>query len=339
MSTGIPKNMITVRFDGTNLDVWAPQIRCAADLLGVGYLFDEDKVDFTNQAKRIEASKALAVITTNITPAIDEVIRSLKKRGFNPKTANASGQTPSGTQTSASAVYPSISAHTAVPASSAGKTTLPATSLSFVDMKNKLILAPDYVWKSLFDLYGKVGLAAINKEVAAILQIRIPADVSPQRSIDELIMHFDRCNTHEPGMLSQLALGLMITAKLPARYDTIIQDIVKTNTAVPSKIRKAAIAIFKGAQSFKHSASRGGGQANSANAVKHQPSQLARDDDPDGFCRGRFTSWGTCLVGNVSKSRCIRQTLTLFTEQERPQRLCSVPRAHGSQVRAPRCRR
>jgi hypothetical protein len=40
MSTGIPKNMITVRFDSTNLDVWAPQIRRAADLLGVGYLFD-----------------------------------------------------------------------------------------------------------------------------------------------------------------------------------------------------------------------------------------------------------------------------------------------------------
>jgi hypothetical protein len=165
-----------------------------------------------------------------------------------------------------------ISAHTAVPASLAGKTTLPATLLSFVDMKNKLILAPDYVWKLLFDLYGKVGLAAINKEVLAILQIHIPTNVSPQRSINKLIMHFDRCNTHELGMLLQLALGLIIMAKLPVRYDTIIQDVIKTNTAVPATIHKLAIAIFEGAQSFKHNTPRGSGQANSANAVKHKPS-------------------------------------------------------------------
>jgi hypothetical protein len=272
MSTGIPKNMITVRFDGTNLNIWAPQIRCATNLLGVGYLFNETEIDFTNQAKQIEALKALAVITTNITPAIDKVIRSLKKRNFNPKAAAASRMTPSGTQTSASAVYPSILAHMAVPASSAGKTTLPATSLSFVDMKNKLILAPDYVWKLLFNLYGKVGLAAINKEVLAILQIHIPANVSPQRSINKLIMHFDQCNAHELGMLLQLALGLIITAKLPVRYDTIIQDVIKTNTAVPATIHKSAIAIFEGAQSFKHNAPRSSGQANSANTVKHKPS-------------------------------------------------------------------
>jgi hypothetical protein len=148
---------------------------------------------------------------------------------------------------------------------------LPATSLSFVDMKNQLILAPDYVWKLLFDLYGKVGLAAINKEVSAILQIRIPADVSPQHSINKLIMHFDRCNAHKPGMLLQLALGLIITAKLPARYNMIIQDVVKTNTAVLAMICESAIAIFEGAQSFKHSAPHGGGQANLANAVKHKP--------------------------------------------------------------------
>jgi hypothetical protein len=271
MSTSIPKNMITARFGGTNLDVWAPQIRCAADLLGVGYLFNEDEVNFTDQAKQIEALKALAVITTNITPAINEVIHSLKKCGFNPKAAQASGQTPSGTQMSALAVYPLILAHTAVPASLAGKTTLPATLLSFVDVKNKLILAPDYVWNSLFNLYGKVGLAAINKEVSAILQIRIPANVSPQCSIDELIMHYNWCNTHKLGMLLQLALGLIITAKLPGRYNTIIQDVVKTNTAVPSKICKLAIAISEGAQSFKHSASRGGSQANLANVVKHKP--------------------------------------------------------------------
>jgi hypothetical protein len=35
MSTGIPKNMITTRFDGSNLDLWAPQVRRAADLLNV----------------------------------------------------------------------------------------------------------------------------------------------------------------------------------------------------------------------------------------------------------------------------------------------------------------
>jgi hypothetical protein len=62
----------------------------------------------------------------------------------------------------------------AVPASSARKTTLPATSLSFVNMKNKLILALDHVWSLLFNLYGNIGLAAINKEVLAILQIYIP---------------------------------------------------------------------------------------------------------------------------------------------------------------------
>jgi hypothetical protein len=145
MSTGIPKNMITVCFDGTNLDVWAPHICCAGNLLGVGYLFYKDKVNFTNQAKQIEALKALAVITTNITPAIDKVIRLLKNRGFNPKAAVASGQTPSGTQTSALAVYPLILAHTAVPASLAGKTILLAMLLFFVNMKNQLILAPDYV--------------------------------------------------------------------------------------------------------------------------------------------------------------------------------------------------
>jgi hypothetical protein len=177
MSTGIPKNMITVRFDGTNLDVWAPQICHAVNLLSVCYLFDKDQINFINQAKQIEALKALAVITINITPAIDKVIRLLKKCGFNPKAAAMSGQTPSGTQTSALAVYPLTLAHTAVLASLAGNTTLPAMSLSFVNMKNQLIPAPDYVWNSLFYLYGKVGLAAINKEVLAILQIRIPTDV------------------------------------------------------------------------------------------------------------------------------------------------------------------
>jgi hypothetical protein len=42
MLTSIPKNMITTRFGSTNLNVWAPQIRCATNLLNVGYLFDED---------------------------------------------------------------------------------------------------------------------------------------------------------------------------------------------------------------------------------------------------------------------------------------------------------
>jgi hypothetical protein len=84
-------------------------------------------------------------------------------------------------------------------------------------------------------------------------------------------MHYDRCNVHKPGMLLQLALGLIITAKLPARYDSIIQDAVKTNTPVPATICELAIAIFEGAQSFEHNAPRGGGQANLANAVKHKP--------------------------------------------------------------------
>jgi hypothetical protein len=105
----------------------------------------------------------------------------------------------------------------------------------------------------------------------AILQIRIPTDVSPQHSINKLIMHYSWCNAHKPGMLLQLALGLIITAKLPASYNTIIQDVVKTNTAVPATICELAIAIFKGVQSFKHNAPRGGSQANLANTMKHKP--------------------------------------------------------------------
>jgi hypothetical protein len=283
MSTGIPKSMITVRFDGTNINTWAPQVRRAADILNVGYLLDETEIDFSDQAKRIEASKALAVITSSVTPAVDEVIRALTKRDWDPNVANAAtgtgAQTGAGAgtqagaaaQTGTAAPNTSISAHTATTASSAGKTTLPASALSFVDYANKKILAPDHVWTSLFQFYGQRGLAAINKEIVAILQARIPADQSPQRALDDLMMHFDRCNQHEPGMLSQTALGLIMTAKLPACYDTIVQDVVKTNSASPVTIRDSAIAIYEGAQSFKHSAPRNGGQANSANAVKYKP--------------------------------------------------------------------
>jgi hypothetical protein len=176
MSTGIPKNMITARFDGSNLDVWAPQVRRAADLLNVGYLFDETEIDFSDQAKRIEASKALAVITSSVTPAVDEVIRSLKKRDWDPTTAAAQvplpGAQPAPGTAGTAAPNTSISAHTASTASSAGKTTLPAMALSFVDYANKKILAPDFVWRSLFALYGQRSLAAINKEIVAILQAR-----------------------------------------------------------------------------------------------------------------------------------------------------------------------
>jgi transposase InsO family protein len=275
MSTSIPKNMITARFDGSNLDIWAPQVRRAADLLNVGYLFDETEIDFSDQAKRIEASKALVVITLSVTPAVDEVIRSLKKRDWDPTTAAAQvplpGTQPAPGTTSTAAPNTSILAHTASTASSAGKTTLPAMALSFIDYANKKILAPDFVWRLLFALYGQRGLAAINKEIVAILQARIPADQSPQRAIDDLMMHFDRCNQHKPGMLLQTALGLIIMAKLPARYDTIMQDVIKSNMAVSATIRDLAIAIYEGAQSFKHSAPRNSGQANSANAVKHKP--------------------------------------------------------------------
>jgi hypothetical protein len=96
--TGIPKNMITIHFDSSNLVIWAPQICCAVNLLSVRYLFNKPEINYTNLNKRIEVSKALAVITTNITPAIDKVICLLKKHGFNPKAAVATCQTPSGTQ-------------------------------------------------------------------------------------------------------------------------------------------------------------------------------------------------------------------------------------------------
>jgi hypothetical protein len=272
MSASIPAKTITHRFDGSNLELWAPQVCRAAALISVDYLFDETEINFTNQNKRIDASKALAVITTSITPAVNKVIRSLKKRNWDPTTVASNVPLP-GTQTAPGTTAPntSISAHTTSTASSAGKTTMPALALSFVDYANKKILVPDFVWRSLFTLYGQHSLAAINKEIVVILQARIPADQSLQRAINDLIMHFDQCNQHKPGMLLQTALGLIITAKLPARYDTIVQDVVKSNSAVLATIHDSAIAIYEGAQSFKHSAPRGGSQANSANAVKHKP--------------------------------------------------------------------
>jgi hypothetical protein len=85
------------------------------------------------------------------------------------------------------------------------------------------------------------------------------------------MMHFDRCNQHKPGMLLQTPLGLIITAKLPVCYNTIVQEVVKLNTAVLATICNLAIAIYKGTQSFKHSVPRNGSQTNLANTVKHKP--------------------------------------------------------------------
>jgi hypothetical protein len=250
--------MITVRFDGSNLDTWAPQVRCAANLISIGYLFNKTEIDFSDQGKRIDASKALVVITTSITPAVDEVIRSLKKCDWNPTTAAAQvplpGTQPAPGTAGTAAPNTSILVHTASTASLAGKTTLPALALSFVDYANKKILAPDFVWRLLFALHGQHSLAAINKEIVAILQARIPANQSPQRAIDNLMMHFDQCNQHKPGMLLQTALGLIVTAKLPTCYNTIVQEVVKSNTAMPATFCDSAITIYKGAQSFKHGA-------------------------------------------------------------------------------------
>jgi hypothetical protein len=97
MSTGIPKNMITVHFNGSNLDTWAPQVHCTANPISVCYLVDKTEINFTNQIKQIDALKALMVITTSITPAVDKVICSLKKRNWDPTTAAAQVPLP-GTQ-------------------------------------------------------------------------------------------------------------------------------------------------------------------------------------------------------------------------------------------------
>jgi hypothetical protein len=53
MSTGILKNIITVCFNSSNLDTWAPQVCCAANLISVGYLFNKTKIDFTDQIEQI----------------------------------------------------------------------------------------------------------------------------------------------------------------------------------------------------------------------------------------------------------------------------------------------
>jgi hypothetical protein len=170
MSTGIPKNMITVCFNGSNLDTWAPQVYCTANPISVGYLVDKTVINFTNQIKQVDALKTLVVITTSITPAVDKVICSLKKRNWDSTTAAAQVPLPGmqlapGTAGTA-APNTSILAHTTSTASLAGKTTLLALALSFVDYANKKILVPDFVWRLLFTLYGQCSLAAINKEFA-----------------------------------------------------------------------------------------------------------------------------------------------------------------------------
>jgi hypothetical protein len=229
---------------------------------------------------------------------VDEVIRTLTKWDWDPKVATST-QTGTGAQTSTGTPATSILAHTAITASSASKTTLPPLVLSFIDYANKKILAPDHIWMLLFLFYGQHSLATINKEIAAILYMRIPASVSPQRSIDNLIMHFDRCNLHKQGMLLQTTLGLIIMSKLPACYNTIIRDIVKTNSASPVTICNLAIAIYKGVQSFKHHTLRNSGQANLANAVKHKPTSNPQWHSGNSGSSGSKPKYNTNKKGNT----------------------------------------